>query len=70
MCRPAKLIQRGAHTYWHCPNCRRTMGEVTRESVVIKCGNRHLVILVQNDQIQKCPNCGVDSILEVSQVAA
>lgn len=66
----AKLVTKpDGRCYWTCPNCRRVLGEIVNDTVVIKVGSRYLVIHLANDQIQRCPNCQIESVL-AAQVAA
>lgn len=61
MCRPAKLIARGAHQQWSCPCCGRTLGEVYDDRVVVKAGERILSFPASAPVEQTCPRCGTVS---------
>ena len=67
----ATVIKSDGHTWWTCPDCGRKLGEIRGDRVVITAGQRHLVIFLTNDQVQRCPApaCGQESRLSVRQVA-
>lgn len=59
MTREADIVQRGAHWFWCCPNCQRTMGELlgTRLLVIISRDRMASFPLVDALHLN-CPKCG------------
>lgn len=56
----AKVTMERGSRVWRCPSCGRMLGEIRDDTVVIKSGDRYLVILLTSAQRQRCPNprCG------------
>lgn len=68
----ARIAVENGRRYWTCPTCGRKLGEVSDGVVIIKAGQRFLMIRLDNDQLQRCPvpTCGTDSVLYVDRVVA
>lgn len=62
---PACIVTRRGRRWWRCPACRRTMGEVRDGVVLVKAGDRMLVLTIGPRVAQRCPNpaCGAWSTI-------
>lgn len=56
-----KITHSNGRRWWRCPECNRTMGEIDGNAVVVKSGDRVLVMRIGAGVEQRCPNlsCGV-----------
>ena len=63
-CHPATIVTRNGRRWWRCA-CGRTLGEVHDDRVIIKAGDRWLVLLLTAPITQRCPNpaCGAWSTI-------
>jgi hypothetical protein len=62
----ARIVTTNGRTWWRCPACGRTMGEVDGGVVVVKSGDRVLVLTIGAGVSQRCPNhaCGAWSRMD------
>lgn len=62
----ARIVTTNGRRWWRCPECGRTMGEVDGGIVVVKSGDRVLVLTIGAGVSQRCPNlsCGAWSRMD------
>ena len=62
----ARIVTRSGKQFWVCPQCSKTIAEVTPSSIVIVIVNRRLVVS-GSTYAQVCPHC--HEISEYQQAA-
>lgn len=68
MTQPALIRQIGGKSFWCCPNCSRTVGEVVGvRLVVIVARHRLLNFPITDDLHMTCPKCGLVSVYRTAR---
>jgi hypothetical protein len=62
----ARIEVRDGRTFWRCPACGRTLGEVAEGMLVIKVQDRRIVVPIGPSE-QACP-CGLRSGLHADML--